>query len=173
MHSAHSLLLIGILVLGTVTPAATQIAGGEDDGVAGDVDADGVADVLDQCPETPSGELVGSDGCSVCSCDQSPDGSPWPSHRAYVGCVDVEARRQHEAGTLTRKQMRAAHSHAIRSTCGSAGLTRCCVYADFMDDAGRCQLITPTACDAIDEGTFEGDAEDEGSGSCVPNPCIF
>ena len=34
-------------------------------GVDNDADDDGVVDALDQCPDTPAGSIVGSDGCTV------------------------------------------------------------------------------------------------------------
>jgi hypothetical protein len=33
--------------------------------MCGDADGDGESDVTDQCPATPPGELVDSDGCSL------------------------------------------------------------------------------------------------------------
>ena len=54
---------------------------------------------------------------------------------------------------------------------GDRRLTRCCVYADEDGDVGACRLMPPDACDALD--TDDVEADDEGSGSCVPNPCVF
>jgi hypothetical protein len=153
--------------------AAATLAGGEDAGVAGDVDADGVPDDADQCDDTAAGEVVGADGCSACACGHDVDGSPWTSHRRYVACVGVEARTQTRAGLLTRKERRAAMRHAASSTCGRPEVVRCCVYADLGDDVGGCRFTTPDQCDAIADRTLDGDAEDEGPGSCVPNPCVF
>ena len=36
---------------------------------AGDADADGVVDCLDQCPDTPAGEVVGANGCGCSQID--------------------------------------------------------------------------------------------------------
>jgi len=76
---------------------------------------------------------------------------------------------------MRAKQMRTAIRAARRSTCADQQLTRCCVYADFDTDVGQCRLMTADACDALDERLFEmdGAADDEGGGSCLPNPCVF
>ena len=54
---------VGSLNLGNLSFAAgDQDAGGNPSGLQ-DTDGDGVIDSLDQCPDTPSGVTVGSDGC--------------------------------------------------------------------------------------------------------------
>jgi hypothetical protein len=138
-----------------------------------DFDEDGVVDTSDACPDSQLGELVDARGCSVCPCDRAADGSAWESRDAYVRCVATEARARRGAGTLRPSGVRAAIRQAQRSTCGDVRLTRCCVFEDFMDDVGSCRIVTPAACQALDERTWEGDAEDEGIGSCLPNPCVF
>jgi hypothetical protein len=63
---------------------------------------------------------------------------------------------------------------ARRSTCGNIVLTRCCVYQDYFAEVGTCRITTVESCDAIDDRLSEGDggADDEGPGSCAPNPCV-
>jgi hypothetical protein len=139
-----------------------------------DFDQDGVTDDLDDCDETPLGDLVDAAGCSLCPCDETLDAEPWPSHQSYVECVIAEAKRMRAARQLTRKQKKAAVKRAKRSTCGTEELTRCCVYPDYDVDAdsvvGDCRIMTPDECFALGDRV---DAEDEGSGSCNPNPCVF
>ncbi|HJQ84745.1 MAG TPA: hypothetical protein VKA21_11745 [Candidatus Binatia bacterium] len=131
-----------------------------------DADEDTVADELDVCDETPTGDLVDADGCSVCPCD---DGG-WTSHRSYVRCVAGEARRRVLAGRAERRPMHAAVRIARRSTCGRAEMTRCCVYASEDADVGVCRIMRVADCDALGD---RAEADDEGTGSCVPNPCVY
>ena len=141
---------------------------------APDSDMDGVMDDLDQCDDTPLGDLVDAAGCSLCPCDESVDAEPWPSHKRYVACVVGVAKHMRAAHQLTRKQKRAAVKRARRSTCGTEQLTRCCVYPDYDPDAesvvGDCRIMTADACFDLGDRV---DAEDEGSGSCTPNPCVY
>ena len=168
-HGLASLGYAALLALPLATTVEARRPKKHDVAPAGaDADADGVADDLDQCPETASDELVGSDGCPVCAC-----GAGWSSHEAYVACVSSEARRQRMAGTLRVRAARAATRMARISTCGNEELTRCCVYAGFDSETGRCRLMTPHACDALDESESVDSADDEGPGSCLPNPCSF
>ena len=71
---------------------------------------------------------------------------------------------------MTLDEVRAGLRAARRSTCGTSALTRCCVYADDDADVGACKMMSPDACDQLSD---QVDAEDEGSGSCLPNPCVF
>jgi hypothetical protein len=89
--------------------------------------------------------------------------------------VKAEARRRKDAGLLPSRQLRAAIRAARRSTCADPQLIRCCVYADFAADVGHCRLVSAAACDALDAQLFERDgaADDEGSGGCLLNPCVF
>jgi hypothetical protein len=135
-----------------------------------DSDGDGVVDALDNCDDTPPGDLVDADGCSVCPCDATVDGDDWGSHRDYVRCVASAARSRVQIGAFRPRDLRAVVKRARRSTCGNAALTRCCIYADEDADVGTCRMMRPDACDALSE---HEDAEDEGNGSCVPNPCAF
>ena len=158
-------LLLGLLV---VAPARGQTP-------PLDEDLDGVADDVDECEETPPGDLIDATGCSLCPCEESVDEEPWASHDAYVRCVKVEAKRMRAARLLTRKAKRAAMKRARRSTCGNEVLTRCCVYPEDYDvDAesvtGECRVMSVDAC--FDLGD-RADAEDTGPGSCNPNPCVY
>jgi len=143
-------------------PALAQV------GVA-DVDGDGVADQVDSCSDTPEGDLVGPDGCSVCPCEAT----AWDSHQDYVRCVATEVQQRRVAGRLRRREARSALRRARRSTCGNTALTRCCVYQTEDDDTGSCRLMSPDACDALDESGRVDSADDEGAGSCMPDTCTF
>jgi hypothetical protein len=139
-----------------------------------DFDLDGVADDVDECEETPPGDLIDATGCSLCPCEETFDEEPWESHDAYVQCVMGEAKRMRKARLLTRKAKRAAVKRARRSTCGNEVMTRCCVYPDYAPDAesvtGSCRIMTVDECFDLGDRL---DAEDTGAGSCNPNPCVY
>lgn len=137
-----------------------------------DADGDGVVDGVDQCEETPAGDLVDSEGCSVCPCEETAEGDDWASHEDYVRCVAGEAKRRRLERTLRRKDMRAAIKRAKRATCGNPALTVCCVYASEDDEVGQCRVLTVDRCDALWEQS-DNDVEDMGPGSCQPNPCAY
>jgi len=164
-------LVIGFAVLcalAAAAPAAAQVADGDDDGVADDVD---------QCTDTPAGDLVDATGCSVCPCDETAAGDAWTSHDDYVGCVTAEAKARRKAHTLKRRAMKLAIQRARKATCGNEALTRCCIYAHLDDEAevnvGQCKLMSPDACDALSERDDLDYVEDAEGGSCTPNPCLF
>src|ERR1051325_7665731 len=123
-----------------------------------DSDGDGVVDTYDNCDDTPPGDLVDADGCSICPCEATADGDDWGSHRDYVHCVAGAARRRIQIGAMRARDARAVVKRARRSTCGNAQLTRCCVYTDEEADTGTCRMMRPDACDALSEHV---DAEDE------------
>ena len=125
-----------------------------------DRDADGLADDLDACPESPAADLVGDDGCSVCPCDADVNGVPWESRLAYIRCVREATRDRRADGGLTYDEGRDSVIHGLVSTCGRPELTRCCVARDEGD---RCQITTPEEC--------ASGGSDIGDGSCKPNPC--
>ena len=162
--AAMRLALLLALLLAAAAPAMAV------DPSADDGDGDGVADAADACPDTPTGDLIDQSGCSVCPCDASVSGDTWSSHGGYVRCVLQESRQRVQDHVATKRAMRAAVRAARRSTCGSSALTRCCVYADDAADVGTCKMMSPDACDQLSD---QVDAEDEGSGSCLPNPCTF
>jgi len=140
-----------------------------------DFDEDGVADAADACPDTDSADLVESDGCVIVSCELGIDGSGWSSHRAYLLYIADWTKAARAAGRVTSREARELLRRARKSTCGNPELVRCCVFADFEDDAGRCHIMSESACDARDDKLFESDggADEEGAGSCLPNPCRF
>ena len=76
---------------------------------------------------------------------------------------------------MAKQLIRGAMRHARRSTCGDEALTRCCLYGDFFDDTGTCRVMTEASCDELDDRLFDADgaADDEGPGSCAPNPCTY
>ena len=118
----------------------------------GDADVDGVLDDVDQCPGTPtldliyqSADLVNPPGCSVCPC-----GAPWPSHDAYVSCVSGEANRRYLAGRLSSDQVNTVLLHAQNSTCGNPTVIRAAAHrrstasgtspkAEPVESAGACR----------------------------------
>jgi hypothetical protein len=110
---------------------------------------------------------------AACPCDATATGTTWVSHGQYVACVAREARQLRTEGILDPKQGRAAMRAARQSTCGNPALTRCCVYQSDDDNVGRCRMMSPDACDALDAQMNQGGADDMDSGSCVPNPCPF
>ena len=97
----------------------------------------------------------------------------WTLHSDYVACVVTEARQRRLVGGLRPRQMRAAIRAAKQSTCGNPLLTRSCIYQSDDDDVGHCRMMTPDACDALDDQMESGEADDEDSGSCLPNPRAF
>ncbi len=58
--------------------------------VSTDSDRDGVADALDRCPNTPRGQPVDANGCSIpqlASCAGPLHGGTWKNHGDYVSNV--------------------------------------------------------------------------------------
>jgi hypothetical protein len=142
---------------------------------APDYDEDGVADAVDACSDTDPADLVAPDGCVIASCEDGLDGSGWSSRNAYVAYITSWAKGAKMSGKITGRDVRALIRRARNSTCGSPELVRCCVFASFEDDLGRCRIMTEGACEALDDRLFDadGEADEEGPGSCLPNPCIF
>ena len=140
-----------------------------------DIDEDGVADAMDTCPDTDPADLAGPDGCTIVSCELGLDGSGWSSRRAYVTYVANWAKEARAAGRLTSRESRSLLRRARKSTCGDRELVRCCVFADFTDDVGQCRIMSEDACEAFDDRLYDrdGEADDDGPGSCLPNPCLF
>ncbi len=82
-----------------------------------DSDQDGVPDYLDECPNTPAGEVVDAEGCSIeqlCPCEAS-----WKNHIAYVKCVKMVTAHFKRAGLITEVQERTLFKEAKSSGCGS------------------------------------------------------
>jgi hypothetical protein len=87
-----------------------------------DVDGDGVLEAADACADTPSGEVVNADGCSVsqlCPCEHPAGGGTWKNHGAYVACVSHAGSDFVEAGLLTEEEKDALVSAAGQSSCGA------------------------------------------------------
>jgi hypothetical protein len=135
-----------------------------------DSDGDGVPDAVDACPGTSPADLVGPDGCTVCSCDFG----GWTSHGDYLACVAKWVKSAHASGAIDAKTARGMARQARNSTCGTA-MIRCCLFQPFDAAVGRCRVMSPDACDALDDRLFDqdGEADDWDTGSCSPNPCLF
>lgn len=81
-----------------------------------DNDDDGVPNSDDRCPDTPPGEPVLSNGCSVeqqCPCD-----AEWENHGQYVTCVVHSANALRDAGLITNARRSALVTAAAHSSCG-------------------------------------------------------
>jgi len=158
--------LLPLLAIALV--AAPVRSAAEEPAIVEDEDGDGVDDEIDECLDTGASELVGPDGCSVCDCEETPDGDAWPSRKAYYRCVLVEARSRRQAGLLEGREFRDALRAARRSTCGDDELTRCCVERR---EGGtlRCRVMSWERCDEDVLRVFTVDDLDVGS--CLPNPC--
>jgi cysteine-rich repeat protein len=135
----------------------------------GDGDGDGVPDAVDACPATAPGELVDASGCPVCPCQHMRDGTPWASRFAFLRCVRGEVRRRAQVEGMSRATMRALARQTRLSTCGSAGLTRCCVYGKAGAVAGECHVLRPARCDANRQRAVR--VLDLGPGICAQGVC--
>lgn len=81
-----------------------------------DSDHDGVLNNHDNCPGTPAGETVDSNGCSIsqlCPCAGS-----WRNHGKYVSCVAHAAESFLDAGLITSAEKDATVAAAGQSSCG-------------------------------------------------------
>jgi hypothetical protein len=88
----------------------------------GDTDGDGVPDDVDQCPDTPSGDIVNSSGCSIgqlVPCEGPLSGGTWKNHGQYVKAVVAAARDFLNAGFITQRQRAQIVTEAAHSKCGS------------------------------------------------------
>jgi len=85
-------------------------------GAGADSDHDSVWDYLDQCPCTPAGAVVDTNGCSIaqlCPCE-----GPWKNHGEYVKAVQSVAARFVQEGRITEQQRAAIVKQAANSDCG-------------------------------------------------------
>ena len=81
-----------------------------------DSDQDGVLNNHDNCPGTPSGDTVDSNGCSIAQL--CPCAGPWKNHGKYVSCVSNSSESFVGAGLITEAQKDDIVSAAGRSSCG-------------------------------------------------------
>lgn len=80
-----------------------------------DADQDGVADDIDQCPDTVAGAIVDAGGCALqqyCNCSDS------RGNKRYLKCVKKTAKKFLKAGLIDRKQRKQAVKEAKESKCG-------------------------------------------------------
>jgi hypothetical protein len=87
-----------------------------------DADGDGVADSLDQCPDTASDSIVDSAGCSIdqlAPCSGPASGGVWKNHGQYVSSVAKAAESFLAQGLITEAQVEAIVSVAAQSNCGA------------------------------------------------------
>ena len=86
-----------------------------------DSDGDGVPDMFDQCPNTPPGAIIDSNGCSIAQlvpCAGPTTGGTWKNHGQYVAAVVHEATVFLQAGLITRRQWAHIVTQAAWSRCG-------------------------------------------------------
>ncbi len=110
-------LRIGSDIIGQGAFNATFSLSGETD-----ADGDGVADSLDQCPNTPPGSIVNADGCSIdqlAPCNGPASGGTWKNHGEYVSSVAQAAEQFLEAGLISQDEQDAIVAAAAQSNCGS------------------------------------------------------
>jgi len=81
-----------------------------------DSDGDGVNDDIDQCPDTPEGEVVNENGCSIAQL--APCDGDWKNHGKYVSAVAHAAEDFLAAGLITEEEKDAIVSAAAKSKCG-------------------------------------------------------
>ena len=83
-----------------------------------DNDMDGVWDLFDQCPDTPMGEVVNADGCSISQlvpCD-----APWKNHGEYVTHVVRAAAQFQQEGLISLAEAQMIVREAAKSDCGKS-----------------------------------------------------
>ncbi|HTD66196.1 MAG TPA: Ig-like domain-containing protein [Candidatus Limnocylindria bacterium] len=81
-----------------------------------DSDGDGVADVRDRCANTPSGQVVNENGCSIAQI--CPCAGPWRNHRQYVKCVEDTSEAFVDAGLSGEDEREEIIEEAQESNCG-------------------------------------------------------
>jgi hypothetical protein len=84
----------------------------------GDCDGDGVQNRCDLCPNTPPGEAVDENGCSLS--DWVPCNGSWKNHHEYVEAIQQEVFRFWKQGWLTLTQRKAIMKWAKESGCGDS-----------------------------------------------------
>ncbi len=89
-----------------------------------DADGDGVADSLDQCPDTAPGSIVDAEGCSIdqlAPCEGPITGGRWKNHGQYVSTTAHVVGAFLKLGLITDAEADALVSQAARSDCGKKG----------------------------------------------------
>ncbi len=87
-----------------------------------DEDADGVPDSLDECPGTPAGTVVNSDGCSIdqlAPCAGPASGGTWKNHGEYVSAVAQVSVEFLALGLISEEEQEEIVAAAAQSNCGS------------------------------------------------------
>jgi hypothetical protein len=87
-----------------------------------DQDADGVPDSLDQCPDTPAGDIVNAQGCSIeqlVPCAGPASGGTWKNHGQYVSSIAHAAQDFVTQGLISGQEKGQIVSAAARSNCGA------------------------------------------------------
>jgi hypothetical protein len=92
-----------------------------------DSDGDGVFDDQDQCPDTPPGAVVDSQGCSLdqlVPCAGSLPGEAWKNHGQYVSAMEKATTDFYNQGLINMRQKEEIISAAARSGCGKISSPR-------------------------------------------------
>jgi hypothetical protein len=87
-----------------------------------DTDLDGIADSVDQCPDTPAGEIVDADGCSIdqlAPCGGPASGGSWKNHGQYVSTVAHVVNEFLAEGLITEDEADEIMAQAAESRCGA------------------------------------------------------
>jgi hypothetical protein len=86
-----------------------------------DADADGVADSVDACPNTPAGALVDGNGCSIdqlAPCNGPASGGVWKNHGQYVSAFAHAVEAFLLQDLLTEDEADELVAQAAQSNCG-------------------------------------------------------
>jgi hypothetical protein len=86
-----------------------------------DSDNDGVPDGDDLCPDTPAGDIVNADGCSIAQlvpCIRPTCNCVWKNHGQYVSAVAAAAEEFLNDGLITEAQKDTVIRVAAKSRCG-------------------------------------------------------
>jgi hypothetical protein len=86
-----------------------------------DLDADGIPDSLDRCPDTAPGAIVNGHGCSLdqlVPCAGPAAGGAWRNHGAYVSNYAQAVTEFLAEGLINEEQAEELVSAAAQSTCG-------------------------------------------------------
>ena len=106
-----------------------------------DSDDDGVWDLADECSDTPAGEAVNANGCSISQlvpCD-----GPWKNHGEYVARVIATVAQFQRQRLITKAEARELVQEATRSDCGKQRAPRehqgrnDCERENYADDHRR------------------------------------